>query len=283
MRLILLICCFLYLAHGQGNGNGNNSGNGHNGNNNGNGDENNNGKGFGNGDDFGFEAPSSVITFPGPTSSSPVITSTTSSSSSTVASSSTTSSTSATPTTSTSSTTTSQVQTSTTTYTFSQPPIATHTGQSNQSRSSNNLNPGLIIGGSVIGGIILLGIMVFIYRKIRGLDDEDFKIERQDPKPFVDDRLSVPDYGRSVQYIPQPQYAVYPTVGRPGLPGFVEKGQIVETPEQMDTNYYGTPEFGYHADFYSQYHPERSNQYSNSQLGYQVTRPQDSVQGGRQY
>ena len=185
---------------------------------------------------------------------------------------------------------TSQTESPTTTQTkstttFTQPALITPTSQTTSSRSESTAgaNTGLIIGGCVIGAIILLGIMVFIYRKIRGLDEEDFKIDQQqNPRPFINDRLSAPDYGNTSEYGSRPQYAVYPTVGRPGLPGFVEKGQIVETPELMDTNYYGTPEFGYHPDYYNRYN-EGSNQYSNPQLGYHVARPQDSMQGARQY
>lgn len=137
----------------------------------------------------------------------------------------------------------------------------------------------LIIAGSIVAGIVVLGIIVFIYRKIRGLDDEDFKIERESPEPFSHNKLSAPDYGRSALYGSQ-QYAVYPTVGRPGLPGFVEKGQIVETPNTIDSTYYGSPDFGYHPEYYNQFHVEHASQYSN---GYQVTRPNDSLHGARQY
>ena len=245
MRLILLIS-FLCIAYGQGNGKGNGNGNG-------NGPE--------------FEEPTSVITLGGPSASS-TLASSTSSSSSTTEPITTTSSTSS---------TSSEIPTSTTTTTTTS--IITQTAQPSNFKSGFNQYTGLVIAGCIIGAIVILGIMVFIYRKIRGLDDDDFKIVRQEiPEPF-DDRLSAPDYGRSSQFGAQ-QYAVYPTVGRPGLPGFVEKGHVVETPNTVDTNYFGTPELGYHPDYYNQYNTERTAQYSN---GYQVTRPQDSMHVGRQY
>ena len=116
---------------------------------------------------------------------------------------------------------------------------------------------GVAIAGGILGFILLLGIGVYIYRKVRKLDEHELSFDHPPPPvsgSSLDRHMNTmssvarnaendPNFPRkgamhyqtvmmgsarpyndtSNQSNPQPQkYAQYPTVGRPGLPGIVE-------------------------------------------------------------
>lgn len=113
-----------------------------------------------------------------------------------------------------------------------------------------------------MGFIVLLGLGVFIYRKVRRLDEDELSFDdpsliepysasfkRETPMPRSDfGRSRAITYGTAAPMSGQQQYAQYPTIGRPGLPGIVERGGnpgFVETPDQTDFNYYASNQYVY--------------------------------------
>jgi hypothetical protein len=114
---------------------------------------------------------------------------------------------------------------------------------------------GVAIAGGILGFILLLGIGVYIYRKVRKLDEHELSFDHP-PPPVSGSSLdrhmntmssvarnaendpnfpgkgamhyqnvmmgSARPYSNTQSNPPPQKYAQYPTVGRPGLPGIVE-------------------------------------------------------------